>query len=88
MVTESCLVLRLSPVIAHAAISAYALRRLAASVASLAFSSCDVKIGMLIATNTPMIATASSSSAIMNYPAQKAGPLSIQSYILTKWQSV
>jgi hypothetical protein len=35
------------------AISAYAARILEASVASLAFSNCDVKIGMLIATNTP-----------------------------------
>ena len=33
--------------------SAYALLMFARSVASLAFSSCDVKIGMLIATKTP-----------------------------------
>ena len=53
---------------------------LAASVASLAFSSCDVKIGILIATKPPMIATTTRSSAIMNYIASKTGP---SSYNLT-----
>ena len=52
---------------ASAESSAYAARILAASVASLAFSSCDVKIGILIATKTPMIATCSSSSASRNF---------------------
>ena len=47
--------------------SAYAARKLAASVASFAFSNCDVKIGILIATKTPMIATTTSSSARLNY---------------------
>ena len=55
-----------SPVSNDAEHSAYALLRLARSVASLAFSSCDVKIGMLIATKTPMIATYLSSSARRN----------------------
>ena len=44
--------------------SAYALLRLARSVAYLAFSSCDVKIGILIATKTPMMATSSSGSTM------------------------
>lgn len=43
--------------------SAYAALILAASVASLAFSNCDVKIGIAIATKTAIIATTTSSSA-------------------------
>ena len=60
--------------------SAYALLMLARSTASLDFSNCVVKIGILIATKTPMIATTTSSSAIMNYIASKTDP---SSYNLT-----
>ena len=35
-------------------------------VASLAFSSCDVKIGILIATKTPMIATFSCKKMVVD----------------------
>ena len=60
--------------------AAFAALKFARSVASRLFSNCDVKIGIDTATKTPMIATASSSSVIMNYLASKAGP---SSYALT-----
>ena len=53
----------LFPVNTSVCASAYAVLKLATETASLAFSNCAVKIGMLIATKTPMIATNASSSA-------------------------
>mgnify|MGYP004479190689 CR=1 FL=1 len=55
-----------SSVRAAACTSAYALLMFARSVASLAFSSCPVKIGILIATKTPMITTNMSGSVRRN----------------------
>ena len=47
--------------------SAYAALIFATDTASRLFFSCDVKIGILIATKTPIIATTTSSSAGRNY---------------------